>query len=195
MECFGLQHPYCKTWNMKPLFSIHGFHKKYHSMSKPVVAINTPCHESWEKMNPDEKGRFCDQCCKVVVDFTNMSNNAIAAYLQKHAEQKTCGRFKTEQVAKFPAKRFRFSFNIQRFAAALLLAFGTFLFSSCGPKPGNHEVMGDIAYIPDTTIKNQQVQVDTATEKHVMGKPQPICVVPEDTNMVLGEIEYVPEHK
>lgn len=163
---------------------------------KPVVAINKPCPESWEKMNPEEQGRFCDQCCKVVVDFTKMSNNAIATYLQNHTEQKTCGRFKVDQVAKLPAKRIRFSFNIQRFAAAVLLAFGTFLFSSCGGiKPNDHEVMGDVAYIPDTTIKNQHQQVDTLNGRHVMGKPQVICVIPEDTSMILGEIEYVPEKK
>ncbi len=161
---------------------------------KPVVAINTPCPESWEKMNPEEQGRFCDQCCKVVVDFTQMSNTAIASYLQKHAEQKTCGRFNVEQVAQLPAKRIRFSFNIQKFAAAILLAFGTFLFASCGSiKPKDHEVMGDVAYIPDTTIRNQTQQVDTIRQQHVMGKPQPICVVPEDTNMILGEIQYIPQ--
>lgn len=162
---------------------------------KPVVAINTPCHESWEKMNPEEQGRFCEQCCKVVVDFTKMSNNAIAGYLQRHAEQKTCGRFRAEQVAQLPEKRFRFSFSIQRFAAAVFLAFGAFLFSSCGPKPTHHEVMGDIAYVPDTTIKHQQQQVDTAhqrPEKHVMGKPA-VCPVPDDQNMMLGEVMYVPE--
>jgi hypothetical protein len=98
-----------------------------------------------------------------------------------------------EQVAKLPAKKIRFSFNIQRFAAALLLAFGTFLFSSCGGvKPHDHEVMGDVAYIPDTTIKNQTQQVDTLKEKHVMGKPS-ICVKPDTTEpMILGEVMYVP---
>lgn len=160
---------------------------------KPVVAINSPCPESWEKMNPEEKGRFCDQCCKVVVDFTKMSNTDIAGYLQKHAEQKTCGRFRTEQVAQLPAKRFRFSFSIQRFAAAVVLAFGSFLFTSCsGTKPHDREIMGDIAYIPDTTIRHQQKQVDTVHQKHVMGKPS-VCVIPEDTNMILGEVQYVPE--
>ena len=162
---------------------------------KPVVAINKPCPESWEKMNPEEKGRFCDQCCKVVVDFTKMSNNAIAKYLQQNAEQKTCGRFRVEQVASLPAKRIRFNFNIKRFAAAILLAFGSFLFTSCEPKPRHHEVMGDVAYVPDTTIKNQQ-PVDT-TVKHVMGKPQSVCVIPENdsTSMIMGDVSYIPEQE
>jgi hypothetical protein len=177
MESGFFQHPICKTW-----------------MMKPVVAINDPCRESWEKMNPEEQGRFCDQCCKVVVDFTKMSNKAIAAYLQHHTEQKTCGRFRTEQVAQLPAKKFRFSFSVQRFAAAVLLAFGSFLFSSCsGVKPHNPEIMGDVSYVaPDTTIRNQAQQTDTLREQHVMGKP--VCVpAPDDQNMILGEVMYVPE--
>jgi len=164
-------------------------------LMKPVVAINEPCHESWEKMSPEQQGRFCDKCCKVVVDFTKMSNNAIAKYLQQHSEQKTCGRFKVEQVAKLPAKRIRFSFNIQRFAAAVLLAFGTFLFSSCGGvKPREHEVMGDVAYEPDTTIKHKVQQVDTLTEQHVLGKPS-VCEKPanDSTTILIGDVEYIPD--
>lgn len=124
---------------------------------KPVVAINNPCHESWEKMNPEEQGRHCDQCCKIVVDFTKMSNKAIAKYLEQRREQKVCGRFKAEQVATLPKVKVRFNFNIQRFAAAVFLAFGAFLFASCSSsKPREHEVMGDVAYIPDTTVKYQR---------------------------------------
>jgi hypothetical protein len=132
---------------------------------KPVAVINNPCHESWERMNPDEKGRHCDQCCKVVVDFTGMSNDAIAGYLQQRTQEKVCGRFKAEQVAQFPSKRIRFSFQVQRFAAAVLLAFGSFLFASCSSlKPGDPDIMGDVAYIPDTTVKHQ-----VNTSRHITG--------------------------
>jgi len=161
-------------------------------MSKPVVAINEPCHESWEKMNPEDQGRHCDQCCKIVVDFTKMSNKAIAKYLEQRTEQKVCGRFKVEQVSSLPKSRIRFSFSIQRFAAAVFIAFGSFLFASCSSsKPHEHEVMGDVAYIPDTTVKHQQ-NIDTTT-KHLMGKPQMICVEPQDTNFVMGGVSYDPE--
>ncbi len=109
-------------------------------------------------MNPDEKGRMCDQCCKVVVDFTKMSNKGISDYLKVRTEEKVCGRFKTEQVAALPKHRIRFSFEIKRFAAALFLAFGSFLFASCSSmKPHDPEIMGDVAYIPDSTeIANQK---------------------------------------
>jgi len=143
---------------------------------KPVVSIATPCHESWEKMTPEEQGRHCGQCCKTVVDFTSMSSDQITDYLSVRTEQKVCGRFRMEQVLE-PKKRFRFNFNIQRFAAALLLAFGSFLFASCsGVKPGGgeHEVMGDVAYIPDTvkTPKNRcPGPTDTVVpEMHMLGE-------------------------
>lgn len=159
---------------------------------KPVVAINDPCHESWDNMNPQEQGRHCDQCCKIVVDFTKMSNKTIAKYLEQRREQKVCGRFKADQVASFPKSRIRFTFNVQRFAAAVFIAFGSFLFASCSSmKPHEPEIMGDVAYIPDTTVKHQQI-VDTTT-KHLMGKPQVICVEPEDTNFVMGEVAYYPD--
>lgn len=143
---------------------------------KPVVSIATPCHESWEVMTPEEQGRYCGQCCKVVVDFTSMSNDEITAYLSARTEQKVCGRFRMEQV-KEPKKRFRITFNVQRFAAAVLLAFGSFLFASCsGMKPGGvtNEVMGDVAYIPDTVkTKNNQCPGPTDTivpEMHMLGE-------------------------
>lgn len=143
---------------------------------KPAVSIATPCHESWEVMTPEEQGRYCGQCCKVVVDFTSMSNDEITAYLSARTEQKVCGRFRTEQVME-PKKRFRITFNIQRFAAAILLAFGSFLFASCsGMKPGggSHEVMGDVAYVPDTIPQKGNlgtvIQDTVQHEVHFLGE-------------------------
>ena len=44
-------------------------------MSKKFqLQIPEPCHESWEKMNPVEQGRFCNSCQKAVIDFTGMSD-------------------------------------------------------------------------------------------------------------------------
>lgn len=161
---------------------------------KPVAVINNPCHESWERMSPEEQGRHCDQCCKVVVDFTGMSNDAIARFLRQRTDEKVCGRFRAEQVAQLPAKRIRFSFRVQRFAAAVLLAFGSFLFASCSSiKPGDPEIMGDVAYIPDTTVKHQnaitkQVNGDTVSnvepevpEPYILGEVAlPECTIDPD---------------
>lgn len=98
--------------------------------------IPEPCHESWQAMHPRQNGRLCDACCKVVVDFTGMSNDEILNYLSQRKGERVCGRINNEQlsnaahkqtIALVPQKKFR----LQRFAAALWLVFGTFLFSAC----------------------------------------------------------------
>lgn len=59
--------------------------------------ISEPCHENWERMTPNEKGRFCDSCAKPVVDFTNMSNRQIHRTMEESRES-VCGRMTISQV-------------------------------------------------------------------------------------------------
>ncbi len=61
------------------------------------VHISEPCHEDWNKMTTTDQGRYCQSCCKQVVDFTIMSDAQIMEYLSNTA-QKTCGRFNSEQL-------------------------------------------------------------------------------------------------
>ncbi|MDO5856927.1 hypothetical protein Q2490_06465 [Myroides odoratimimus] len=37
------------------------------------IEIPEPCHEDWDKMAPQDKGRHCAVCDKVVVDFSKAS--------------------------------------------------------------------------------------------------------------------------
>lgn len=60
--------------------------------------IPKPCHEDWNSMSEKDKGRHCEVCAKVVVDFTKMSDAEMIDYLQQHQHQKTCGHFRTEQL-------------------------------------------------------------------------------------------------
>jgi hypothetical protein len=94
------------------------------------VSIPEPCHEDWDKMKPAEQGRFCQSCCKVVVDFTSKTTNEIVDYLLAAGKKSVCGRAYDEQlslvpVRKSPKSRFRL------FTAALYFVFGSLLFSSC----------------------------------------------------------------
>ena len=58
------------------------------------IQIPKPCHEDWNKMTPKEQGRFCDSCCKIVVDFTKMNDEELKAFfLNKKKEEKLCGQF------------------------------------------------------------------------------------------------------
>lgn len=66
-------------------------------MSQPIkISIPSPCHENWDGMIPNEKGRFCASCQKTVHDFTNLSDREIASVLKN--SKNACGRFRTTQL-------------------------------------------------------------------------------------------------
>ena len=62
------------------------------------ISIPDPCHQNWNQMQPNEKGRFCDTCKLTVVDFTKMSNEEIKTYLLNKSY--VCGRFDCTQLDK-----------------------------------------------------------------------------------------------
>ncbi|MGB0868530.1 MAG: hypothetical protein ACPGSD_02940 [Flavobacteriales bacterium] len=63
-------------------------------------SIPKPCSASWNKMHPNTQGRFCDLCSKTVVDFSNKSTQEIEQYFKENSNEKTCGRFRTDQLSK-----------------------------------------------------------------------------------------------
>lgn len=63
---------------------------------KVNIYIPEPCHENWEAMTPEEKGRFCGSCKKIVFDFTKATDKEIILHLNK--EKNTCGRFLNTQL-------------------------------------------------------------------------------------------------
>jgi hypothetical protein len=61
------------------------------------ISIPTPCFEDWDNMTPQEKGRHCMKCNKVVVDFTSMSDDELLNYI-KNSKEGVCGRVKDTQI-------------------------------------------------------------------------------------------------
>jgi len=59
--------------------------------------IPTPCHEDWNNMTQQDKGRFCASCSKQVVDFSLMTDNQVLNYF-KNTSGKVCGRFADDQL-------------------------------------------------------------------------------------------------
>ncbi len=100
-----------------------------------IITIPEPCHENWNNMHPDEKGRFCNSCQKSVYDFSNKTNDEILYVLNEKKAEKVCGRFRVAQVN----KPICYTINLQKlpkhisftkaFTIAILIAFGTMLVS------------------------------------------------------------------
>ncbi len=61
------------------------------------IRIPEPCHEDWNKMTPEEQGRFCASCQKVVYDFTRATEEEFNELVAEKG--KVCGRFREDQIA------------------------------------------------------------------------------------------------
>ncbi|MBL7912707.1 MAG: T9SS type A sorting domain-containing protein [Bacteroidia bacterium] len=139
--------------------------------SNLIIRIPEPCHEDWNKMEPDTKGKFCNSCSKSVIDFSNKTDLEIKDILLEHKGQKVCGHFKKTQIDR--PLNIRIDFNnlpknvstTKAFAIALFFVFGTFLFSC-------------------TTIDGKKVEtievVNNKNEQYVEGEIAPMQMK-EDT--------------
>ncbi|WP_295794118.1 carboxypeptidase-like regulatory domain-containing protein [Mucilaginibacter sp.] len=58
--------------------------------------IPQPCTQDWNRMTATDSGRHCQSCCKIVVDFTRMSNDEIIGYLS--ANHHVCARIGAQQI-------------------------------------------------------------------------------------------------
>ena len=124
------------------------------------IAIPKPCHEDWEQMTPKDKGRFCQNCSKVVIDFSQKSPSEIQDYLETYKHQKLCGRFYQSQLdsinLKVPLEKFD-SKNIQKlFLLALLLCLGTTLFS-CTNHHGQTQKIESVELIDKSSKKTIEI--------------------------------------
>ncbi len=98
---------------------------------KIKIQIKQPCSESWESMQIAEKGRFCDACCKKVIDFTTMSEREITSYLKSSNPTNLCGRFKNTQLEHTYIIKRELQFSSQKrffqYLISLLLSSKTFI--------------------------------------------------------------------
>lgn len=62
-----------------------------------TLTLPQPCSENWEGMTPTEKGRFCLNCQKAVIDFSALNDSQIIELINGTKEQ-MCGRFHPQQL-------------------------------------------------------------------------------------------------
>lgn len=157
--------------------------------SAAKISIPVPCHEDWNKMTDQQMGRHCDSCNKVVVDFTQSSQQEVIDYMHIHQNEKVCGRVNPEILepsvfANFQSDKLT---RLKIFACALFMVFGSSLF---GCSQTNKPLMGDIA-APTST---QQTPPDS-----LVPVAEGIQYFPPDTlkpekvdpiNQTVGRIQY-----
>lgn len=184
--------------------------QKSNKMSDPKfqIQIPVPCHENWDAMTSQEKGRFCGVCSKKVVDFSGQTKAAVLDYLQTNADQKVCGRIPANMVdptPQIPVMPHAQQLNLSRFAFAAMLVFGSFLFGCSQP---NDHTKGELAMVtpPDSLSLIDHLQqnlplpilmgdtIIIEPEPVIMGmmihEPiPPVPVIPEvpEEPMLLGE--------
>ena len=84
---------------------------------KYKIEIPTPCHEDWSQMTPAEKGKFCQNCQKVVVDFTKKNDREVLEEINE--DENLCGRFRKDQLNRKLNSNVRN--NISKVAASIAL--------------------------------------------------------------------------
>lgn len=143
--------------------------------AKFQITIPKPCHEDWNKMTPDEMGRFCSVCSKEVIDFTSKNSDEIESYFNENTGKKICGKFNNNQLKQFNIE-IKESVLFQKrtfhhaFLLALFVVMGTSLFSCKSYDDAqlgkinvvqdtancDDRLMGDTIYVPQDTLKTKQ---------------------------------------
>jgi hypothetical protein len=123
---------------------------------KKGIHIPEPCHEDWDKMTPKDKGRFCQSCAKIVVDFTNMKKDEIIDHIES-ATGSTCGQFNNTQLDQQPMPEIiaplPIKVNPYKYAAVGLL--GVSMLASTVVEAQKHRPLrGVVAYYPPQVKEN-----------------------------------------
>ncbi len=137
------------------------------------ITIPKPCHESWNGMTPDEKGRFCSLCAKSVVDFTAMPRADVEEYLLANSDKKVCARFNNSQIDNAPVTLriprqalYRQTSFRNIFLLALIVSMGTTLFSC------QRRTIGEIA-IPEDAVQADTYQRVNVPEVEIVSIVDP----------------------
>lgn len=89
------------------------------------ITIQSPCSEKWNSMLPQEQGRHCVQCNRIILDFSTKSDQEILDYIQQ-ASGKICGKFLNDQLDRtlIPIPQRKQIPVWQKIAASLFLLMG-----------------------------------------------------------------------
>ena len=137
------------------------------------LTIPKPCHENWNEMTPNEKGRFCRSCAKTVVDFTQFSEKQVQEYLLKNRHQKVCGHFYRKQldslVIEIPERVIFHKHSFRSlFVLALVLTMGTMLLS-CKTESGKVQKIEKVEIVDSIENLNKAFSKEECVKKQDLG--------------------------
>ncbi|WP_456312955.1 hypothetical protein [Pseudomonas shirazensis] len=143
---------------------------------KYKLTIPEPCTENWDKMTPNDSGRFCLSCSKTVVDFTAMLPDEIQHFFIENQNNNVCGRFKKSQLntitIQIPRRVLYTQTHYHKmFLLALFIAMGTTLFS-CQDKNGNKQKIDKIEVTNENKLEENSIKGKTLrTDKNIPPTP------------------------
>ncbi len=151
------------------------------------ITIPTPCHEDWNTMTPNDKGRHCNQCVKTVVDFTTWQPQQILLHMQ--INKNVCGRFTEEQLYEtIPTQEdfvkqiayFRIS-TLKKVAAIFLFAF---MIGASSCYENKNTTQGVITSNYNTNNK----KIDT---QKMLIHDRPLSTDTNNVNIISGDISVI----
>jgi len=128
-----------------------------------IIIIPKPCSEDWATMNKVKEGKFCINCNKVVVDFTQISNKEIGHYFLTHSAHKTCGHFYGGQVITSDnifhqkllagyCRVYQLKNSTLRYTALTMISF-LLTITGCKNHNDEHHTTGDTTFVDSALVK------------------------------------------
>ncbi len=127
-------------------------------MEKMILQVKESCSAEWNNMSPQEQGRFCGQCEKIVVDFSQMNDQEIVDQIKK-ASKGLCGRFHEDQLMRELDATLSFSKNPIWRGRWTGIAAGLMLVGSLGfqAAQAQNKLTGEVILV-QTKPKNDKIR-------------------------------------
>lgn len=173
-----------------------------------TIRLNNPCQQKWTGMQESSMGRFCSECQKEVIDFTQFTNAELIDYFTTNKIKEGCGRFLTSQLntVKIPVDIGMFERRRtpkwQKFLIVLLFCFGRSLFNAevvfgqnAAGDSGRNQFFCDSSLPSETfdlkdTIKNYVPELDTVSADPGIVDSESVCSISNSPVLVFDTITY-----
>lgn len=125
--------------------------------------IQNPCEEKWNTMQPHDRGKFCMQCSKEVIDFTKLDNTEIIQIIEQ-SKSRICGRMSVSQLDRLieiPSKKNRSKLRKVLTATFLIGSTGSVFASPLVSKINSLNVSKNESNYKRIDIKKHNIRTDS----------------------------------